>query len=123
MNNPNHQERRRFHRIHFDAQAYLRRDDSDLTASLVDISLNGVLMEVPPGWEGKVGDKETVKIMLTEGEEHTITMETTVAHCDQKHLGMRCRHIDMDSITHLRRLVELNLGDPQSLERELEALG
>ena len=123
MNNPNHQERRRFHRIHFDAQAHLRRDDSDLAASLVDISLNGVLMEIPPGWKGRVGDEETVKILLTEGEEHTITMETTVTHMDEKHIGMRCRHIDMDSITHLRRLVELNLGDAQSLERELEALG
>ena len=30
--------------------------------------------------------------------------------------------IDLDSITHLRRLVELNLGDEKLLERELSHL-
>ena len=38
-------------------------------------------------------------------------------------VGMVCRHIDVDSISHLRRLVELNLGDEALLERELAALG
>ena len=32
------------------------------------------------------------------------------------------KHIDLDSISHLRRFVELNLGDEQELERELGAL-
>jgi hypothetical protein len=30
--------------------------------------------------------------------------------------------MEIDSITHLRRLVELNLGDEALLERELEQL-
>ncbi len=38
-------------------------------------------------------------------------------------LGLRCEDIDVDSITCLRRLVELNLGEPELLERELSALG
>jgi hypothetical protein len=38
-------------------------------------------------------------------------------------LGFVCRHIDLESISHLRRLVELNLGDESLLERELAALG
>ena len=38
-------------------------------------------------------------------------------------LGLRCVDIDLDSITHLRRLVELNLGETELLERELSALG
>lgn len=123
MNNPNHHERRRFHRICFDAQTSLRLKDADLPATLVDISLNGVLIEAPAGWHGKVGDAETVKILLTKDEGHTITMETTVAHVDGRRLGMQCRYIDMESISLLRRLMELNLGDPKLLERELEALG
>ena len=31
-------------------------------------------------------------------------------------------HIGLESIEHLRRLIELNLGDPEELERELGAL-
>jgi hypothetical protein len=33
-----------------------------------------------------------------------------------------CKEIDLDSISHLRRLIELNLGDQEELERELGAL-
>jgi hypothetical protein len=38
-------------------------------------------------------------------------------------VGLHCRHIDIESLAHLRRLIELNLGDPALLERELAALG
>ena len=38
------------------------------------------------------------------------------------YFGLICRNLDIDSATHLRRLVELNLGDPKLLERELSAL-
>ena len=46
----------------------------------------------------------------------------TVVHIDSQHIGLRCDSIDLDSITHLRRLVELNSGDPSMLEREISAL-
>jgi hypothetical protein len=49
-------------------------------------------------------------------------MWATVSHVDGRHIGLRCSSIDLDSITHLRRLVELNAGDPALLERELTAL-
>ena len=50
-------------------------------------------------------------------------MDVWVAHEENKELGLKCKDIDVDSITHLRRLIELNLGDPDLLERELSALG
>ena len=50
-------------------------------------------------------------------------MEVVLTRTLQDHLGFVCRHIDLDSISHLRRLVELNLGDESLLERELAALG
>jgi len=36
--------------------------------------------------------------------------------------GMICRSIDLDSITHLRRLIAMNTGDPTLLQRELQSL-
>jgi hypothetical protein len=50
-------------------------------------------------------------------------MDVSVAHVEDQHIGFRCEHIDLDSITHLRRLVELNVGDTDILYRELSALG
>jgi len=50
-------------------------------------------------------------------------MLTRLAHIRNNNVGLRCEYIDIDSITYLRRLVELNLGDAELLERELVALG
>ena len=43
-------------------------------------------------------------------------------HVDGANVGLRCDNIDLDSITHLRRLVELNVGDHNILERDLASL-
>jgi hypothetical protein len=45
-----------------------------------------------------------------------------VAHIEDDRVGVSCSHIDLDSAAHLRRLVELNLGDEAQLHRELQAL-
>jgi hypothetical protein len=49
-------------------------------------------------------------------------MDVQLTHDDHGQLGFVCKHISLESIERLRRLVELNLGDPQQLERELGAL-
>jgi hypothetical protein len=121
MNSEKAEERRRFHRILFDAKTTLAHGGKDFRTEAEDVSLNGALVKRPEGWNGVVGDDVTISIQLD--DEQTITMQTIVAHAETEHLGLRCHHIDMDSITHLRRLVELNLGDTELLERELEALG
>ncbi|WP_346289016.1 PilZ domain-containing protein, partial [Zoogloea sp.] len=55
-----------------------------------------------------------------------VLMSGQIAHVEARgdalHLGLVCREIDLDSITHLRRLVELNLGDAELLEREVALL-
>jgi hypothetical protein len=37
-------------------------------------------------------------------------------------LGLQCLHIDLDSVTHLRQLIERNSQDPTLLARELSVL-
>jgi hypothetical protein len=49
-------------------------------------------------------------------------METRVTHIEGRYAGLDCHNIDLDSVTHLRRLVEFNLGSEELLERELSAL-
>ena len=49
-------------------------------------------------------------------------MHTEVVHKTSHHLGLRSLHIDVESISHLRRIIELNLGDAELLNRELEML-
>jgi hypothetical protein len=123
MSNENSDERRHFHRILFDAPLLFTTMGDGYDSSLIDISLNGALIHRPDGWNGKSGDGATISIHLGESEDEEIIMEGTVTHVDENGLGLRCTHIDMNSITHLRRLLELNLGDMEVLERDMEALG
>ncbi len=114
-------ERRSFRRILFDAASTLTTTDGVYSSALLDISLNGVLMVTPEDWAGACGDQADLKVHLS--VEEVISMEVEVTHQEQGHIGLRCIHIDMESIGHLRRLVELNLGDSSLLERELSSLG
>jgi hypothetical protein len=50
-------------------------------------------------------------------------MKVRCRHAERGQIGFECEHIDIDSISNLRRLVELNLGDAELLERQLGALG
>ncbi|MEY3017558.1 MAG: hypothetical protein RL336_693 [Pseudomonadota bacterium] len=113
-------ERRIFSRISFDAETYLCQGDKRWPVELIDISLNGVLVALPKTWDGDPTKDTTVYIHL--GGDIAINMITRLTHQQDGRAGFQCDHIDLESISHLRRLVELNLGDTDMLERELQQL-
>lgn len=114
---------RRFQRIPFSAQAHAHADKGELhlNCHVVDVSLNGLLIEKPAGWLGIISDEYQVDLLLNDAD-LVIKMQAEVAHVDNGTVGFHCELIDLDSITHLKRLVELNLGDEALLHRELAAL-
>lgn len=118
---PTQQEHRRFTRIPFDAAAVLAKDGHEWHSALIDLSLKGALIQQPKDWDGHSGDEYELTLVLD--QDTRIHMEVNIAHIEDDHVGLYCKDIDLDSITHLRRLVELNLGDAELLERELMALG
>lgn len=115
-------ERRKFWRAAFNAPVKLSAEGHDVDATLDDISLKGALLEVPPGWHGKIGERCHLILRLGADQAARIAMWGRVNHIEAQKVGMSCESIDLDSITHLRRLVELNLGDAQLLEREVGLL-
>ncbi|MFC5697896.1 PilZ domain-containing protein [Pseudomonas sp. GCM10022186] len=114
-------ERRRFHRINFDAATEVAQGDQCWAVELHDVSLKGLLVIRPAGWAGDPARPFNACIRLS--DEIQVRMEVDLARAEGNQLGFICRHIDLDSISHLRRLVELNLGDETLLERDLTALG
>ncbi len=114
-------ERRVFSRIPFNGNVTLVGEQSRWLCNLVDVSLKGALIDQPELWTGKIGDPYQLEISLGDGK-ITITMDVVTAHIRDKHIGFCCIHIDLESITHLRRLMELNLGDEEQMNRELSAL-
>ncbi len=114
-------ERRQFSRVLFDAWAELRQGDKSWQTTVVDLSLNGLLVTEPMYWEIDTTQPLVAAIRLD--AQATIQMTVIWRHSRNNYIGFECEHIDLDSISNLRRLVELNLGDPVLLERELGALG
>ena len=113
-------ERRRFVRVDFHARTELSQGPFIWPVELLDLSLKGMLITKPEPWLGDLDQPFMADIHLSPDAE--IKMEVRLAHDDHGHLGFVCEHIDLASIAHLRRLIELNLGDPKELERELKAL-
>lgn len=114
-------EQRRFHRIEFDAASELKWQQQVWSAQVLDISLKGVLLQRPPQWAVPVDEPCEITVFLN-GTEAGIVMAAVLRHVDERRLGFQMQYIDLDSATHLRRLVELNLADPALLEREFENL-
>lgn len=117
-----HADRRRFKRIAFDAKTELSQGAGTWPVTLIDLSLKGLLIEKPNPWKGTPEAPFTANIHLN--DDVPVIMEVQLVHDDNGQLGFNCIHIDVDSISHLRRLIELNLGDEAELElqRELAAL-
>ncbi|MDR2186593.1 MAG: PilZ domain-containing protein [Azonexus sp.] len=112
--------RRQFSRIPFTTRASLALTSGEYAVNLLDLSLKGALIEMLVPFYVVIGDHGVLKARLDDDD--MIRMEISVIHHEGKSLGLACREIDIDSITHLRRLVSLNLGDEALAEREVGLL-
>ena len=116
-------EKRHFTRIPFNATASVTSTNSGqkYMAELLDISLKGVLIRKPDDWQGNDGDEFLVDLQLA-GSEVELKLNVIVVHIEGSHVGFKTEQMDLDTATHLHRLLELNLGDEKLLERELSEL-
>lgn len=117
-NQSNNTEQRQFNRIAFDAPVSIKNEDTEHKSSLIDISLKGVLLKKPNSWYHNNQDEFNITVKLDDHESE-INMHVMQAHEEPEQLGFKCIDIDIDSMTVLKRLVELNLGDESLLNREI----
>jgi hypothetical protein len=110
---------RAFTRIFFDAETVVIQGEYIWPVQLVDISLRGMLIRTLADQSLNLSAPVEVSVHLGGGIE--IRMDGRIANQRDDLTGIVCEHIDVDSMTHLRRLVELNVGDTSLLERELHA--
>jgi len=114
-------DRRHYQRITFNADIQLKHKHQQWPCHLVDISLKGVLIESPENTQALLNDCYTLELIL--GENEVITMEAKISHTENNHWGLEWMNIEVDSFTHLRKLLELNTQDPDKIYRELSELG
>lgn len=111
---------RHFHRIAHDARVTITSGDRIWSGTVQDISLKGCLVLLAREWQVEAG--RTYRLAIHLSPVLVIEMDAVLAHQQGPHVGFRCVRIDLDSMTELRRMVELNLGDASLLDRDIQSL-
>lgn len=114
-------ERRRFSRIMYQVPALIRQGQNVLPTTIQDLSLHGLLLRTDSIHTLDNNDTVLVNFTLSDSD-IDISLEAVIVGFDQQTIRLKITHIDIDSISHLKRLVELNVGDDALLYREIEHL-
>ncbi|MCF4010288.1 PilZ domain-containing protein [Rheinheimera sp. UJ63] len=114
-------EQRHNKRVRFFSEVFLAAAGKRYPTEIFDLSLKGALVKKPSEPLPNKTEPMLLQLQLS-GSTEVLTMQVTIAHEHADYLGLHCTKIDIDSISHLRRLLELNLGDPELLSRELAEL-
>lgn len=112
---------RHYARIPFDAEVRLQLHDRTLQVHLVDIALKGALVQTEGNPALTLHEKCRLVLPLAEDGDGVV-MAGRIVHLEGAHVGIECMDIDVTSLTRLRRLIELNTGDSELMDRELSLL-
>ena len=118
-------ERRRFSRVMFSGGCSLSEEiagEIEISKTeLVDISLNGALVHRPDEWHDEPGTLVNLNLTLA-GSEIILEINGIVCHQEKGLLGIKFLTLSLESISHLKRLIQLNLADSELMHREMSQL-
>ncbi len=112
---------RHYSRIPFDAEVLLHLQDGTISVQLIDIALKGALIRTDMQHVLELQEKCRLELPLLDGGEGVV-MAGKIVHLQAQLVGIECEDIDVNSLTQLRRLIELNTGDAELMSRELSHL-
>ncbi|SEK69716.1 PilZ domain-containing protein [Colwellia chukchiensis] len=101
--------------------AILTVNEQQYSAKIDDISLNGALLKLEGQAMPLTRQLGSLSSQLADSEAE-IFMHIAVVHQKGNEIGVQCNAIDIESVSLLRRLIELNLGDDAQLHKELVQL-
>lgn len=112
------QNKRKFTRVNFVSHAHIVVNGESYEGEVLDLSIRGVLLEfeeMPP-----VKTEETIMLnILFDASGLKLSTKAQAARIDGSRIGFKFMSIDIDTMTHLRRIIELNCGDPDKVADEL----
>ncbi len=110
-------EHRRFNRADMHTKGFFEYNGK-IDFIITNVSLNGVLVEIEEPVE--IEDKTDVSLIIQLSSSNLkIKTKSRLLHREDHHLGFRFEEIDVESMIHLRRLVELNSQTPDEIAEEL----
>ncbi|MFT6778356.1 MAG: hypothetical protein ACJAV1_002295 [Paraglaciecola sp.] len=112
------EERRHYHRVGFHGSAMLSSGDVTTSVEILDICLAGALLKL----SSEVQNMNQFVLKVTLSDEVSFEMSGSLESRDD---GSTALHRDLNQLEndyYLRRLLELNLGDPELVERDVKTL-
>ncbi|MFQ0977291.1 PilZ domain-containing protein [Vibrio campbellii] len=114
-------ERRRFSRIIYQVPALIEQGNLAMQATIQDLSLHGLLL--------KVEDAKPLDSLLPVEvgfsfiqSEQMMQFRAGIVSIAGNEIRLKISNIDIESISQLKRFIELNVGNNELLSRELEHL-
>jgi len=115
------EERRKFVRVKFLAEAKVVYYENSYQVELLDLSLKGALIH--PKSEIPLGLGNTCQLIISlAAKDLDLEFKAELAHLNGDNLGLKFLTQDIDTMTHLRRLLELNACDHDRIAQELAFL-
>lgn len=110
--------RRNFSRVKFESTASVSYQEGQFKAGLIDISLKGALVSISDMPEISAAETCDFELQLNDTA-IVLRIKAFVVYSKEDEYGLKFDNIDLESMIHLRRLVELNVGDPDQVQKEL----
>lgn len=110
-------EERHYQRVPFQAETVVKTEKSLWNCALLNIALRGALL----GSKDLALDLGTIcQITITlPTSAIVLDFDAELVHREEDHFGFKFVHVDLQTLTHLRKLIELNTGDADSVRNEL----
>jgi hypothetical protein len=114
-------EKRRFSRIKIEEKCVVECGNDFVEGRLLNVSLKGALME----FDGEIDFQSGAGCRLSfnlGNPDFYLEFMVEVAHCNDCVAGVRFVEADLNTMIHLRNLLEARTGDPLLVKRELDFL-
>jgi hypothetical protein len=111
---------RRFRRIPFEAEVTLNVDPDSWSGKLLDVAMKGAMVGTDTPLPLTLGSKCSLRISLP-GAPISLDFQAELIYCEENCYGFKFISEDLETLTHLRKLIELNTGDAEATRSELSA--
>ena len=111
-------EKRNFQRVPFATDADILFNNQKYKGELLDISLNGALIQGKGSIQLEKGNRCALTIHLLETE-IVLNFEADLVHTEGNRFGFKFVCEDTETARHLRRLLELNIGSAEEIDKEI----
>lgn len=111
---------RRFRRVPFEAVVTMNLQEESFSGELLEVALKGAMVGTEGPLEMPLGTQCELCISIPDSP-ISLTFLAELKHKEEDRSGFLFISEDLDTLTHLRKLIELNTGDVETTRSELTA--